>query len=605
MLGMRRLLAHVVLAAGFLLLPVASAQAVEPPTDVSVTFVPGAPAHLSVSFTPSPLDLLATYEVWMCQSSASCVPGTGPGGTVTEGGGSPIDPVAVAVTDFGCLVQVYTKDVLGEYSAPAPATPVLVPQCDQIAPVLTTSFTGGNGCVPFVVSGSAVDNTQPVTVLAGGQPVPHTVTAGGTIAPYDTVSVTVTAADGVPGTPNVSTAPPVIGRVEDTTPPGATTLEVSTDPPLQKATLTWDPAPVDGAPLDSYRLRAKGPGAPAQSTATSPFVVPNMQVDATYEFTLDAMDQCNRFGPSSVRLVRLNDTAPPSMPILAGPAFDPISHVVRLAWIAATDNIQVDHYTILRNGVPIGATDAAVFTDPLPGEHADRTYVVRAVDTNGNTTDSAAATITTPDWTPPTAPVPTIAVQGATATLSWKPAADNVGVVAYDVLRDEKQIATMTSAVRTFRDVGVPPATHTWKVVARDDAGLTAVSAPLVWKIARPAARATFIAMRMAGSGRTAARYTLARPRRLLLDLRVVGDLPKAKLRLYVQSGRGRITVWRGTPGSSATRLRLGSALVRRGFVTIDLHRTLHAGRIRLVLIASRRVVIVATHKREPRVRAG
>jgi hypothetical protein len=101
------------------------------------------------------------------------------------------------------------------------------------------------------------------------------------------------------------------------------------------------------------------------------------------------------------------------------------------------------------------------------------------------------------------------------------------------------------------------------------------------------------------------ARYSLAGPARLLLDLRVIGTLPKAVLRVYVENGKGRITVWRGVPGSSAPRQRLHSALVRHGYVTIHLGRTFHSGRIRLVLITSGRMVVVATGKHEPSIKAG
>ena len=95
---------------------------------------------------------------------------------------------------------------------------------------------------------------------------------------------------------------------------------------------------------------------------------------------------------------------------------------ITLSWIPSTDNIQVDHYQILRNGVPLGVTDTAVFTDPSPGQHAALSYVVRAVDTNGNETDSDPVKITTPDWTPPTAPVPTVTALGRTVTLTLEPA---------------------------------------------------------------------------------------------------------------------------------------------------------------------------------------
>ena len=132
-----------------------------------------------------------------------------------------------------------------------------------------------------------------------------------------------------------------------------------------------------------------------------------------------------------------------------------------------------------------------------------------------------------------------------------------------------------------------------------------ATSGPVSLTIKKSVSRASFVGMRMAGNGRKAARYALAGPARLLVDLRVVGTLRKPKLRVYVRSGRGRITVWRGTPGSSTPRLRLGSALARHGYVTIRLSRALHTGRIRLVLIASGRVVIVGTEARKPTMKAG
>ena len=139
------------------------------------------------------------------------------------------------------------------------------------------------------------------------------------------------------------------------------------------------------------------------------------------------------------------------MPIVAGPSFDPVDARRQLSWVAATDNIQVDHYEILRNGVPVGATDSTSFTDVLAAA-ARAAELRRARRRHERQRDRlGAAPITTPDWTPPTAPVLTISMSGTTAALRWTPATDNVGVVAYDVLRDGTQIVkTMTAAVRTY-----------------------------------------------------------------------------------------------------------------------------------------------------------
>jgi hypothetical protein len=141
-------------------------------------------------------------------------------------------------------------------------------------------------------------------------------------------------------------------------------------------------------------------------------------------------------------------------------------------------------------------------------------------------------------------------------------------------------------------------------VRARDAQGLGTLSAPLTAKVVRVRARASVLALRKARGRTGAARYKVEARGRLLVDVRVVGTLTHPRLRLYIASGRGRIAVWRGTPGSSASRLRLGAATARHGFVTVKLQRALHTGRIRLVLVPSRRVVVLAKGSRKPALRA-
>jgi hypothetical protein len=190
--------------------------------------------------------------------------------------------------------------------------------------------------------------------------------------------------------------------------------------------------------------------------------------------------------------------------------------------------------------------------------------------------------------------------------LRWPPATDNVGVVGYDVVRDDTVLGSMTAALRMFRDTTYKPGVvHAWRVVARDDAGLATSSAPIIRTIRKPAVSASVVALRMAGGGKGAARYSLRPRQRLLVDVRVIGTLARPTLRLYVSSGNGRITVFRGIPGTSSPRIQLGSVLARHGFVTIPLSHALHAGRIRLVLIAGSRVVIAAKAAQRPAIRAG
>jgi hypothetical protein len=142
-------------------------------------------------------------------------------------------------------------------------------------------------------------------------------------------------------------------------------------------------------------------------------------------------------------------------------------------------------------------------------------------------------------------------------------------------------------------------------VRSRDDAKLSATSAAQSAKVAKSVARANVLSLHMAGGGSGSQRYALKPRGRLLVDLSVIGTVAKGKLRIYFNSGRGRITVWRGTPASSAPRVRLGSAVVRPGYVTVLLSRTLHTGRIRLVLIPGASVVIAAKGAHRPAVKIG
>jgi hypothetical protein len=597
---MRRLIMTVAVAAAALLAPSAALATVAP---VLTGLSPAnSPTLTWTSGSTMPGITSVTYQVMRAPLvCASATPGdfAQVGGDIVDGPLSFTD--SSALTDGAYCYYIHAVELM----LPADSNQLDM-TVDKTPPVVTAvTRTGGDGCTTaFTLTSATVTDASVVALTANGTPfspgLPYVVPGN----PYDVVPVSVVATDAAG---NVSTPPFVVAdqRVLDVSGPGATALEVTTDPSGQKATLNWTPSVNDGAPV-TYKLRTKGPQGVTNATfASGPVVVPALQVDATYEFTLEPVDACSRSGGTSVRLVRLNDTSPPTMPVVAAPIFNTVSHIVALTWTAATDNIQVDHYEILRNGVPIGATDSTAFVDIAPIEHAQLSYVVRAVDTNGNSADSQPAMKFVPDWEAPTAPVLSVSMSGATATLRWSAASDNIGVVAYDVIRDGKQIASVASTVRTYKDVNVPAGTRVWQVRSRDDAGLIATSAEQRQRVVKSRSRVSVVGAHLVGTTKSAARYSLKARARLLVDLRVTGTVSKAKLRIYVRSGRTRITVWRGTPGTSAPRVRLGSALARRGFVSIKLSRALHTGRIRLVLISSGKIVIVGKGAHEPAMKAG
>ena len=145
-----------------------------------------------------------------------------------------------------------------------------------------------------------------------------------------------------------------------------------------------------------------------------------------------AFDAAGNVGPGATANVTTPpgpDVSPPSAPgSLTATATSSIS--VSLSWTAATDNVGVTGYRVLRDGVQIGTTSGLSYTDG--GRTANTTYVyeVRAVDAAGNVGPGATASVTTPpssDVTPPS-PAPILSFtlgNGRKVNLSWTASQDS------------------------------------------------------------------------------------------------------------------------------------------------------------------------------------
>ena len=169
------------------------------------------------------------------------------------------------------------------------------------------------------------------------------------------------------------------------------------------------------------------------------------------------------------------DTAAPTAPTnLAAKATSPTS--VDLSWTAATDDVGVVGYGVLRNGVEVGTAAGTSYTDSGLTPSTAYSYTVVARDAAPNTSPaSPAASVTTP---PPAPTALTATATSATAvSLAWT-APPNVPVASYGVLRNGTEIARPTTT--SFADSGLTASTaYTYAVVARDAAGNTSpASAP-------------------------------------------------------------------------------------------------------------------------------
>ncbi|MES9945689.1 MAG: endo alpha-1,4 polygalactosaminidase [Candidatus Thiodiazotropha sp.] len=151
---------------------------------------------------------------------------------------------------------------------------------------------------------------------------------------------------------------------------------------------------------------------------------------------------------------------------------------VTLTWNAASDNVGIDHYQIMRDGDAIGTTQATSFTDRTVNENSDYTYSVVAYDAAGNSSTSASIRVSVPansnggtDTEAPSA-VTNLDVSSTyqAVTLSWSAATDNVGIDHYQITRNGDAVGTTETTA--FTDNAVSEETdYTYHVIAIDAAG--------------------------------------------------------------------------------------------------------------------------------------
>jgi chitodextrinase len=177
------------------------------------------------------------------------------------------------------------------------------------------------------------------------------------------------------------------------------------------------------------------------------------------------------------------DTTPPTAP--TGLASNNVTYnSVGLSWNAATDKVGVTAYVVQRNGVTVAQTSDLNYTDTSVSANTSYTYTVLARDAAGNVSGpSNSVSVKTPnppDTTPPTKPSNVIAtaISSTQVNLTWTASTDNVGVTAYNVMRDGQLIGTVNAdqpgSSTQFGDATVEAGTsYSYVVTASDAAGNT------------------------------------------------------------------------------------------------------------------------------------
>ena len=133
-------------------------------------------------------------------------------------------------------------------------------------------------------------------------------------------------------------------------------------------------------------------GAPVKPTFTDTTVAQGK----TYSYSVSAVDAAGNSSPKSTATsVKVPDTTPPAMPgsfkATAG------SKSAALSWKAATDNVGVAGYYVLRDGVRIATvTKGVTYTNTGLKTGVKHTYAVRSFDAAGNLSPLTASISVTP-----------------------------------------------------------------------------------------------------------------------------------------------------------------------------------------------------------------
>jgi fibronectin type 3 domain-containing protein len=207
----------------------------------------------------------------------------------------------------------------------------------------------------------------------------------------------------------------------------------------------------------------------------------------------DAAPTTDRWNLSAIEIpAQTVDTTAPTAPTgLKATASNPTR--VDLSWTAATDDVGVTGYRVLRGGAQIGTTTGAItYSDSTVAASTTYSYTVRAVDAAGNVSpDSAAAQVTTPksDTTPPAVTgVSTGAPSQTSVTITWSTDEPATSQVAYGTSTAYGSSTALNTTLVTSHSqsvTGLSAGTlYHYQVKSSDAAGNPATSADATFRTA-------------------------------------------------------------------------------------------------------------------------
>lgn len=308
-----------------------------------------------------------------------------------------------------------------------------------------------------------------------------------TVYEYAVVAVDAAGNRSAPALLSAATVGAAVGPdVEAPSQPGALTQTWAED---HKVVVRWD-ASTDDVGVDHYEISLDG-NVVATKTATAAATywstTTGLAAGTTYQAGVVALDEAGNRSVAAELFVsttgtppNANDVEDPTEPANLIQTRSESAKIV-LRWDASTDNIEVDHYEVSRDGVVTGtksATSATTywFTDTGLIAATNYTYEVTAVDASGNRSTAASITAGTVGAPSPDGPDAPTGLRSTLQTkerivLNWDP---SLGATSYVIWRDDGagfvEVGTGTGVWFTDQSV-TAGTTYAYQVVAVDGAG--------------------------------------------------------------------------------------------------------------------------------------
>lgn len=291
-----------------------------------------------------------------------------------------------------------------------------------------------------------------------------------------TYSYTVRAIDAAGNLGDASTAASV--TLPDQTAPSAPSgLAATPGNGPGRVDLTWAAA-TDNVGVASYEIARDG--VVVATTTSLAYTDGNVTGLTTYTYSVVALDAAGNRSAAATASATTGDLAPPTAPASVTASAHDNPPTVSLTWAAASDDVGVASYDVLRDGVVVATVPGTSWTDTAVAATQTHTYGVRANDAAGNAGPVTSVTVTVPDQLAPSTPG-SFAVHAYSrpvrVVLSWAAATDNVKVTGYRITRNGALLTTVTGT--SFTDTAVAGGTtYRYSVAAVDAAGNRGPSTP-------------------------------------------------------------------------------------------------------------------------------